>query len=61
MITADKTMRDIVLEYNGTAGVLEKYGLDFCCQGMRSLEEACKLKNLDTQAILEELKSTFVD
>jgi regulator of cell morphogenesis and NO signaling len=61
MITADKTMRDIVLEYNGTAGVLEKYGLDFCCQGMRSLEEACKAKNLDTEKVLEELKSGFVD
>jgi regulator of cell morphogenesis and NO signaling len=61
MITADKTMRDIVLEYNGTAGVLEKYGLDFCCQGMRSLDEACKTKKLDTNAVLEELKATFVD
>lgn len=61
MITADKTMRDIVLEYNGTAGVLEKYGLDFCCQGTRSLDEACRTKQLDTEAVLEELKATFVD
>lgn len=54
-------MRDIVLEFNGTAGVLEKYGLDFCCQGARSLDEACRMKNLDTQTVLEELKATFTD
>lgn len=61
MITADKTMREIVLEYNGTAGVLEKYRLDFCCQGMTSLEEACKKNNLDTATVLQELQETFVD
>ena len=61
MITAEQTMRDIVLEHNGTAEVLEKYGLDFCCQGTRSLEEACKMRNLNTDAVLEELKASFVD
>jgi len=61
MITAEQTMRDIVLEHNGTAEVLEKYGLDFCCQGARSLEDACRTRNLDTETVLEELKASFVD
>lgn len=61
MITGEQTMRDIVLEHNGTAEVLEKYGLDFCCQGARSLDEACKTRNLDTETVLEELKASFVD
>lgn len=37
------------------ATVFEKFGIDFCCKGNRTLEEATEKKNVDMAAIKEEL------
>ena len=39
------------------AEVLEKYNLDFCCRGKRTLEEACQQQGVELEAVLEELHS----
>ncbi len=51
----DKTLRDIVTENFNAASVFEKYGLDFCCKGGISLDEACKQKGLNREQIFSEL------
>lgn len=38
-----------------TATVFQKYGIDFCCKGGRSIEEVCTGKNLDETKLLAEL------
>ena len=38
-----------------TASVFKKYSIDFCCQGNRTIEEACEKKNIDTKKVLEDL------
>ncbi|MBK8640750.1 MAG: iron-sulfur cluster repair di-iron protein [Saprospiraceae bacterium] len=38
-----------------TASVFKKYSIDFCCQGNRTIEEACEKKNSDTKKVLEDL------
>lgn len=38
------------------ACVLEQYGIDYCCGGKASLEEACRNKGLNVEAILEKLR-----
>jgi regulator of cell morphogenesis and NO signaling len=38
-----------------TASVFKKYRIDFCCQGNRTIEEACEKKNIDTKKVLEDL------
>jgi len=50
---------DIVAENYQAAAVLEKYQLDFCCHGARSLAEACLAKNLDTDKVVQELQQTI--
>lgn len=40
-----------------TATVFQKYGIDFCCKGGRSIEEVCTSKNLDQTKLLAELAS----
>jgi len=47
---------DIVAENYEAASVLEKYQLDFCCHGSRSLAEACLEKGLDTESVAAELQ-----
>lgn len=38
------------------AGVLEKYGIDFCCGGNVPLDAACRDKGVDPQAVRRELE-----
>ena len=40
-----------------TAAVFKKFGIDFCCKGGRTIEEACKPKNIDVEKIYDELQS----
>lgn len=40
-----------------TAAVFKKYGIDFCCKGNRTIEEACAPKNIDTQKIYNDLEA----
>ena len=51
------TLSQIVTKDHRAAGVFEKYSLDFCCKGNKSLSEACKEKGLNTEKILSELQS----
>ena len=51
----DKTLAQIVNEDHKAAKVFEKYGLDFCCKGKRSLQMACADKDLPVETIAEEL------
>lgn len=44
----------VVADYR-KAVVFRKYGLDYCCGGKKSLEEACQKKGLDAQKVKNEL------
>lgn len=43
---AEKTVRDLALETSSATRVFEKLGIDYCCGGNKSLEEACRAANL---------------
>lgn len=51
------TLSQIVTKDHKAAGVFEKYNLDFCCKGNKSLSDACREKGLNTQEILNELQN----
>ncbi|MFG6685025.1 iron-sulfur cluster repair di-iron protein [Mariniflexile sp. HNIBRBA6329] len=42
-----------------TAAVFAKYKIDFCCNGNRSVEEACEKKDIDSNTVLEELETVL--
>jgi regulator of cell morphogenesis and NO signaling len=52
----NKTVAAIVTENFKTAPVFEKYGIDFCCKGKASLQNACEEKAIDPAAVIEDLK-----
>lgn len=55
MNTATSTIRDIVTNDFRTAAIFQKHGLDFCCGGGVSVQEACDKAGLDPSVIETEL------
>lgn len=53
---SEQTLASLVTQHHQTATVLEKYDLDFCCKGKRTLAAACKEKNISLEDILAELQ-----
>lgn len=50
---------DIVTHDYRTAAVFRKYGIEYCCGGKWSLEDACEMQGLDTGHIQEELEQSM--
>lgn len=50
-----KTIGEYVAQDFRTASVFSKYGIDFCCKGNRSIEEACAKKEVDAAKIQNEI------
>lgn len=46
---------ELVAKDYRTASVFKKYSIDFCCQGNRTIQEACDKKNIDSINVLEDL------
>lgn len=56
MNTIEKqTIGEYVAKDFRTAAVFSKYGIDFCCKGNRTIEEACTKKELDFEQIEKEV------
>ena len=52
-----KTLAQIVNADHRAAAVFEKYHLDFCCKGKRSLQDACAENDLEVDTILADLST----
>ncbi len=50
-----ETLAQIAIDRPQAPGVFIRHGLDFCCHGKRSLEEACAEQGLDPAAVLAEI------
>ena len=53
----EQTLASIVTQNHQTVPVLEKYNLDFCCKGKRTLSDACTEKGISVEALLAELEN----
>jgi regulator of cell morphogenesis and NO signaling len=60
MSTINTTVRDLAASSIDAVRVFEKYSIDYCCGGKRPLDEVCREKGLDTQAVLRELSEARV-
>lgn len=55
-----RKLKDIILEQPAAAALLESKRLDYCCQGNRTLSEACLQQHLDPDEIESSLQSLFM-
>jgi len=55
--TTEKTVRELALENPAATRVFEKLGIDFCCGGNQSLEQACRAANVSIDQVLQSLEA----
>ena len=60
-VHSESTVGSIVRDNPKTGRVFERFGIDFCCGGKRSLEEAVASASLDLDEVLEALRSAMAD
>lgn len=53
----DRTVGEIVAENPSQARVFQSFAIDFCCQGGRTLREACTLKGISLVSVIEQLEA----
>ncbi len=58
-INQDQIIGELVAIDYRTASVFKKYGIDFCCQGNRTIQDACEKKSMDSEAVLTDLESVI--
>ena len=56
LATKDYTIGQITAQDYRAAAVFEKFGLDFCCKGNRTIEDACERKGLKASAVYAALE-----
>lgn len=54
-IQENQIIGELVAKDYRAASVFKKYGIDFCCQGNRTIGEACEKKNIDTESVVNDL------
>lgn len=55
-LTTNKTVRDLALEIPNATRVFEKFGIDYCCGGMKPLDEVCQAKQISIDEVLKGLE-----
>jgi regulator of cell morphogenesis and NO signaling len=54
-VSTARTVRELALEFPQATRVFERLGIDYCCGGNKSLEEACASRNLSVDEVLHSL------
>ncbi len=60
-IDVDSTLGDLVTAHPDLAREFERRGLDYCCDGRRTIGEACQARDLDVAAVVADLEAVTTD
>jgi regulator of cell morphogenesis and NO signaling len=60
-ISPDTTLAEVVTGNPRLAAELERRGLDYCCGGARTLDQACTAEGLDAEVVVTELAALAGD
>ncbi len=59
-ITSESNIGQLVAHDYRTASIFKKFGIDFCCNGNRSIGEACQNSSLDCDRVISSLEETML-
>ena len=54
--TAERIVGELALENTAATRVFEKLGIDYCCGGKKSLEDAGRASNLSVDQVIDSLE-----
>ena len=57
----ERTIGQIVADDYRSASVFEKFGIDFCCTGNRSIKEACEQKEINSEELTKALEAALAE
>lgn len=55
-VATTKTVREVAVENISATRIFEKFGIDYCCGGGQSLEQACEKADIRVEQVLDELE-----
>ncbi len=58
-INSQSIVGKIVAENYKAASIFKKYNIDFCCNGNRTIADACSEKQIDEKSLVDELSETI--
>jgi regulator of cell morphogenesis and NO signaling len=53
----ERTVGELVAERPGRSRIFQAFDIDFCCQGARTVREACERKGIPSKAVIEQLEA----
>lgn len=56
VITPDMTLNDVIRKYPTTIGVFNRFNIDSCCGGARTIKDMAIQDKVDPDAFLQALK-----
>ncbi|HEV2349790.1 MAG TPA: iron-sulfur cluster repair di-iron protein [Terriglobia bacterium] len=56
-VTAEKTVRELAMENFAATRVFEKLGIDYCCGGSQSIEQACRAANVRVDEVMKSIEA----
>jgi regulator of cell morphogenesis and NO signaling len=59
-ITKETIIGELVAQNYRTASVFKNSNIDFCCNGNRTIEDACTQKNIDSDTLIAQLENVTV-
>ena len=57
-ITKEQIIGELVAKDYRTASVFKTFGIDFCCNGNRTIDEACNTKHLKADVVINDLEKS---
>jgi regulator of cell morphogenesis and NO signaling len=60
MVHPGATLADLAANWAGASRVFQRHDLDFCCQGKRTLADACRQRRLSVDELIAELRAELV-
>jgi len=61
MLDRQQTIANVVLEHSECAQIFQRHRIDFCCRGDLSIEAAARSKQVDVDALLDELSRAIAE
>lgn len=56
-VTSEKTVRELATENLAATRVFEKFGIDYCCWGGQSIEQACRTANVRVDEVMKSIEA----